>query len=280
MNNINNLTNQNTTHVDTVHSFHMVTPSPWPLFTSISLFALTVGNVLCFHGFEHFEGLVFTSFLSLFYNMKGWWNDVITEATYEGMHPTAVQRGLRIGVLLFILSEVMFFFAFFWAFFHSSLAPTIDIGNIWPPRGIIPFKYQEIPLLNTLILLGSGATVTWAHSGFLVSDPYKSYEDVVTGLWCTISLGVLFTMLQVYEYIECPYDISDSIFGTTFFLATGFHGLHVLIGTIFLSVALYRQMFNEFTAVHHINFEAAAWYWHFVDVVWLFLYISIYFWGC
>jgi cytochrome c oxidase subunit 3 len=178
-------------------------------------------------------------------------------------------------MILFIVSEVMFFAAFFWAFFHSSLAPTVEIGAVWPPKGIEVLDPWQIPFLNTVILLSSGAAVTWAHHAIILS--YR--DQAIQGLTLTILLAILFTGFQVFEYLEAPFTISDGIYGSTFFLATGFHGFHVFVGTVFLIICLIRQMKNHFTNNHHFGFEAAAWYWHFVDVVWLFLFVSIYWWG-
>lgn len=210
-------------------------------------------------------------------SMGLWWRDVIREATFEGHHTKAVKTGLRYGMLLFILSEVMFFVSIFWAFFHSSLSPVIEIGSVWPPEKMkhLVFDSTRIPLLNTLILLLSGATLTWAHHAILASNR----SNALVSLFLTIALACLFTSIQGYEYLNAPFSISDGIYGSVFYLGTGFHGFHVLIGTLFLMVCLYRLYNNHFTARSHIGFETAAWYWHFVDVVWLFLYISIYCWG-
>merc|ERR1712183_592995 len=204
-----------------------------------------------------------------------WWRDVVREATFEEQRTFSVQRGLRLGMVLFIVSEVMFFFAFFWAFFHSSLVPTFAIGGVWPPIGIESINPIGIPLTNTFLLLSSGATVTWAHHS--ITSRYK--KQAIISLLLTIGLAVVFTMLQVLEYCEAPFTLSDSVFGSCFYMATGFHGFHVFIGTIFLFIALVRLVLNHFTSTHHLGFESAAWYWHFVDVVWLFLFISIYWWG-
>jgi cytochrome c oxidase subunit 3 len=204
-----------------------------------------------------------------------WWRDVIREATFEGNHTLSVQTGLRIGMLLFIVSEIMFFFAFFWAFFHAALAPTPDIGSLWPPLGVETINAWGVPLLNTIILLTSGATVTWAHHAIVFGDR----KNAIISLILTILLAIFFTLLQIFEYIESNFSISDSVYGSTFYLATGFHGFHVLIGTIFLGVCTLRLINYHFTKEHHFGFEAAAWYWHFVDVVWLFLFITIYWWG-
>lgn len=209
------------------------------------------------------------------YGMVYWWRDVIREGTYEGHHTFAVQRGLRYGVLLFILSEVLFFAAFFWAFFHSSLSPTVDIGAVWPPKGIEVLDPWSIPFLNTLILLSSGGSVTWAHHAIVAGNRFQG----LLAFYITILLAAIFTILQGYEYMEAPFTISDGIYGSTFYMATGFHGFHVLIGTLFLGVMWCRYAFAHYGAYHHFGFEAAAWYWHMVDVIWLFLFVSVYYWG-
>ena len=174
-----------------------------------------------------------------------------------------------------MFQKLCFFQLFFWAFFHSSLAPTVELGCIWPPLGISVFSPWRVPLLNTLVLLLSGATITWAHYSILINNA----KEAILSLKITILLALFFTMLQVTEYIEATFRISDGVYGSTFFMATGFHGFHVIIGTIFISVSLYRFIQGHFTKEHHFGFEAAAWYWHFVDVVWLFLYLSMYWWG-
>jgi len=207
--------------------------------------------------------------------MYTWWRDIVREATYEGQHTNQVQIGLRSGMVLFILSEVMFFFGFFWAFFHSALAPVPEIGSLWPPLGITTIDAWGIPLLNTILLLSSGATVTWAHHAIVCGDGINAER----ALYITLILALFFTSLQGLEYLEATFTISDSVYGSTFFLATGFHGLHVIIGTIFLMVGTVRLRNHHFTKQHHFGFEAAAWYWHFVDVVWLFLFVVIYWWG-
>ena len=257
------------------HTFHLVDPSPWPLVASIGALTITNGAVLYFHSYENGGWILILGFILIIYSMIVWWRDVIREATFEGHHTNIVQKGLRYGMILFIVSEIMFFFAFFWAFFHSSLAPTVEIGSIWPPEGIQPFNPFDIPLLNTIILLTSGATVTWAHHAIVTGIRYEG----IFGLIATIILALLFTALQAFEYKEASFDISDGIYGSTFYMATGFHGFHVIVGTIFLTVCLFRLIKYHFTRKHHFGFEAAAWYWHFVDVVWLFLYVTIYWWG-
>jgi cytochrome c oxidase subunit 3 len=174
-----------------------------------------------------------------------------------------------------LVTEIMFFVAFFWAYFHSSLTPTIDIGAVWPPKGIDTFNPWEVPLLNTLILLTSGASVTWAHHALLAGQQ----SQAVRSLAMTVGLAVIFTAFQAYEYVEAPFTIADGIYGSTFYMATGFHGFHVMVGTLFLTVCLFRTMAHHFTRNHHVGFEAAAWYWHMVDVVWLFLFLCVYYWG-
>nr|YP_009108329.1 cytochrome c oxidase subunit III [Tenuibranchiurus glypticus]AIU94540.1 cytochrome c oxidase subunit 3 [Tenuibranchiurus glypticus] len=255
------------------HAFHLVDMSPWPLTGSIAAMLLTSGLIKWFHQFN--PNLLLLSFILILLTMIQWWRDVTRESTYQGLHTSTVMKGLRWGMILFILSEVLFFFSFFWAFFHSSLAPTIEIGMYWPPLGIQPFNPFQIPLLNTTILLSSGATVTWAHHAILTSNQ----TEAIQSLALTIILGIYFTSLQAYEYLEASFSIADSAYGTTFFVATGFHGLHVIIGTSFLSICFFRLSNYHFSKAHHFGFEAAAWYWHFVDVVWLFLYIFIYWWG-
>lgn len=257
------------------HPFHIVDPSPWPIFTAFNLLGLTIGLVLYMHRY-HGGFLCFAFHFVLLFLMTGlWWRDVVREATFEGHHTSYVQLGLRMGMVLFIVSEIMFFFAFFWAFFHSSLNPSVGIGCQWPPKGITTIDPWGVPLLNTFVLLSSGATVTWAHHAII----YGARKEALTGLGLTVFLGVFFTYLQFTEYLESPFSLSDSIFGTVFFMLTGFHGFHVIIGTLFLSVCLYRLYQSHFTRTHHLGFEAAAWYWHFVDVVWIFVFLLVYVWG-
>jgi len=257
------------------HPFHLVDQSPWPFVTGISALTLTTGFVMYMHCYK-FGGYFFLfGFVSLIFSVFVWWRDIIRESTFQGHHTKRVQLGLRSGMLLFILSEIMFFFAFFWAFFAASLSPNIEIGGIWPPPGIAVLNPWEIPLLNTVILLLSGATCTWAHYAIVAGHRKSS----LLGLALTIFLGCVFTGFQVLEYFEANFSISDSIYGSVFFLATGFHGAHICIGSTFLLICLFRLIKHHFTREHHFGFEAAAWYWHFVDVVWLFLFVAIYWWG-
>nr|YP_010946341.1 cytochrome c oxidase subunit III [Anaplectoidea varia]WGO57059.1 cytochrome c oxidase subunit III [Anaplectoidea varia] len=255
------------------HPYHLVEQSPWPLTGALGSMIMMIGIIKWFHQFNN--NLMFLGMIILLLTMIQWWRDIIREGTYQGLHTKFVTKGLRWGMILFIVSEIFFFISFFWAFFHSSLSPTIEIGSIWPPIGIMPFNPIQIPLLNTTILLSSGVTVTWAHHSLLENN----FNQALQALFFTILLGIYFTILQAYEYIEAPFTIADSIYGSTFFMATGFHGIHVIIGTTFLLTCFLRHYHLHFSSYHHFGFEAAAWYWHFVDVVWLFLYISVYWWG-
>nr|APX40855.1 cytochrome c oxidase subunit 3 [Longitarsus curtus] len=255
------------------HPFHLVNISPWPILSALSVMTMMMGLIKWFHLYNN--NLLFISMIIMTLIMYQWWRDIIRESTFQGMHTLKVTKGLRWGMILFITSEVFFFISFFWTFFHSSLSPSIEIGLEWPPKGILTFNPIEIPLLNTLILLTSGLTVTWAHHSIMENNYFQTLQSLIF----TVMLGMYFSILQGYEYMEAPFTISDSIYGSSFFMTTGFHGLHVLIGTSFLLICLMRQYLNHYSNTHHFGFEAAAWYWHFVDVIWLFLYISIYWWG-
>nr|YP_009555376.1 cytochrome c oxidase subunit III [Triodia sylvina]AZU95913.1 cytochrome c oxidase subunit III [Triodia sylvina] len=255
------------------HPYHLVNFSPWPLTGAIGVLILVSGMIKWFHQFN--MSLLLLGYLIIILTMYQWWRDICRESTFQGNHTILVSKGLRWGMILFIISEIFFFLSFFWAFFHSSLSPNIEIGMMWPPLSIISFNPFQIPLLNTIILLTSGITITWAHHALMENN----FTQTTQGLFFTVSLGIYFTLLQAYEYYEAPFTIANSIYGSTFFMATGFHGLHVIIGTIFLLICLLRHINNHFSMTHHFGFEAAAWYWHFVDVVWLFLYISLYWWG-
>nr|UPL65252.1 cytochrome c oxidase subunit III [Physopelta sp.] len=255
------------------HPYHLVDYSPWPITGAIGAMTLTSGMVLWFHKDEMY--LFYIGMMINLMTMYQWWRDIVRESTFQGMHTEKVVKGMKMGMILFIISEVLFFISFFWSFFHSSLAPTIELGMNWPPKGLSVFNPMEIPLLNTMILLSSGITVTWAHHSLM----NNMHKQTIMALTMTVMLGLLFTMLQAYEYLEAKFCISDSVYGSSFFMTTGFHGIHVIIGTTFLMVCLMRQMMFHFSKNHHLGFETAAWYWHFVDVVWLFLYMSIYWWG-
>jgi cytochrome c oxidase subunit 3 len=266
------------------HDYHLVEPSPWPAVGSVSAFIMAVGAITWMH--KSFPGAVYVLLagtLGVLFTMAGWWRDVIREAEGGAYHTRVVQISHRYGMILFIASEVMFFVAWFWAYFDVALFPTDVrqvlrdefVGGQWPPKGIETFDPWHLPLLNTLILLTSGTTVTWAHHALLENDR----QGLKLGLLCTIVLGVCFTCVQAYEYSHAAFHYAGNIYGATFFMATGFHGFHVLVGSIFLIVCLFRALAGQFKPDQHLGFEFAAWYWHFVDVVWLFLFACIYVWG-
>jgi cytochrome c oxidase subunit 3 len=296
------------------HDYHLVNPSPWPVVGSIAAAALTIGLIVWMRSMGGGAGLfglkgpwLFSiGVVLMLFTMFMWWRDVIAEA-HGGDHTPVVQLHLRYGMILFIASEVMFFVAWFWAYFDVALFPggvapipihgpdgsvtpseTTTIGLVdrnaltgghWPPKPSEAFKSTfdpwSLPLVNTLILLLSGTTVTWAHHALLENNR----RGLIWGLVCTVVLGILFTLCQAYEYGHAAFNYKDHIYGATFFMATGFHGAHVIIGTLFLTVCLLRALKGHFSPQQHFGFEAAAWYWHFVDVVWLFLFACIYVWG-
>ena len=258
------------------HDYHILPPSIWPLIGAVSGGTMAAGGIMWMHSVLYGGWVFVLGVLGVLFTMFSWWSDVIKEA-HAGDHTPVVALHLRYGMILFIASEVMFFVGWFWAWFDFSLFPAkIDaIGGVWPPKSIEVLDPFAFPLLNTLILLCSGTTVTWAHHALIHGDR----EGLKKGLWCTILLGALFSSIQAYEYAHAPFAFKGLNYGAAFFMATGFHGFHVLIGTIFLTVCLIRAYKGDFTPKQHFGFEAAAWYWHFVDVVWLFLFISIYVWG-
>jgi len=263
------------------HDYHIIDPSPWPLIGSIGALIMAFGAVFWMKDMWSIW-VMLIGLLIVLYTMFGWWSDVIKES-HQGDHTPVVQLHLRYGMILFIASEVMFFVAWFWAFFDASLFADEAIqfsrvehtGGVWPPADLTVLDPWHLPLFNTVILLLSGTTVTWAHHALLHNDR----DSLKLGLICTVVLGVIFSAVQVYEYVEAPFGFADSIYGATFFMATGFHGFHVFVGTIFLLVCLIRAYKGQMSPEKHFGFEAAAWYWHFVDVVWLFLFAAIYVWG-
>jgi len=264
----------------TDHDYHIIPPSPWPFIGSVAALVLAIGTVVWFHGGTWIFFAL--GMLGVLYTMVMWWRDVIRESM-AGDHTPVVSLHLRYGMILFIASEVMFFVAWFWAYFDAGFFPGPAeqpmraelFGGVWPPQGIETFDPWHLPLLNTVILLTSGTTVTWAHHAMIHGDR----EGVKQGLALTVALGVLFSIVQIYEYSHAHFDFSGHIYGATFYMATGFHGFHVFVGTIFLAVCLFRVLQGQMTPKKHFGFEAAAWYWHFVDVVWLFLFVAIYVWG-
>jgi cytochrome c oxidase subunit 3 len=262
------------------HPYHLVSPSIWPLASSFAAGLLALGTVLFMHDVQwkwiHFgvKGTIL-GFLCVLAVMWFWWRDVIKEAVVEKAHSAETKVGFRYGMALFIASEAMFFVAFFWAFFNAALMPTAAIGHVWPPANITVFDPFHLPFLMTLVLLLSGCSCTWAHYEILNNNQ----KEATKALAITVGLGVIFTFLQAYEYSHASFGFKDGIYSSVFYMATGFHGFHVLIGTIFLAVCLFRNMKGHFTRESHFGFEAAAWYWHFVDIVWLFLFVAVYWWG-
>jgi cytochrome c oxidase subunit 3 len=256
-------------HAKPHHDYHLVDPSPWPFVGSLGAFLMTGGMVMNFYGKGPWVSIL--GLAIVLYTMIVWWRDVIAESK-GSFHTPVVQLGLRYGMVMFIASEVMFFVAWFWAYFHNFFDPPAQIGGVWPPQGIETFNPWQVPLINTLVLLTSGTTVTWAHHAIQTGDR----KGVIQGLTITVILGLCFSALQALEYSHAAFAFAGNIYGATFFMATGFHGFHVIIGTIFLLVCLLRARAGDFTPAKHFGFEAAAWYWHFVDVVWLFLFLCIY----
>lgn len=275
------------------HDYHLVDPSPWPALGGLGAFIMAIGGIAYMRYLNgdalNIFGMSLANFWILLiglaivtYTMYAWWKDTVKEA-HAGDHTKVVSLHLRYGMIMFIASEVMFFVAWFWAFFDASLYPGEPIqvlrneytGGQWPPKGLEVFDPLHLPLYNTVILLLSGTTVTWAHHALLHNDR----QGLIWGLVLTCALGALFSCVQAYEYAVAPFSFSESLYGATFFMATGFHGFHVLVGTIFLLVCLFRALKGHFTPQQHFGFEAAAWYWHFVDVVWLFLFFCVYVWA-
>ena len=270
------------------HPYHLVNPSPWPFISSLAGGLLAVGLIFWFHDVELLStklGWAYTipGLMAVLACMFFWWKDVLHESMVENVHNHTTEHGMKLGMALFICSEFMFFVAFFWAFFDASLmvgqenTPTkLEFtGGQWPPVGVEVFHAFDLPFLMTMILLLSGCTVTWAHAAIL--DDKK--DDTKTALWLTVGLAVVFLCFQVYEYGHAKYGFDDHIYASTFYMATGFHGFHVFVGMVFLAVCAFRALKHHFTPEKHFGFEAAAWYWHFVDVVWLFLFVAVYFWG-
>ncbi len=257
--------------------YHLVDPSFWPITGALGG-GLTLGGVVLISHYGSWSVFI-AGIVIVLATMFLWWRDVLKESRTAGLHSPVVRLGLRYGMMFFITSEVMFFVAFFWAFFHFALYPEHVLGTatpMWPPAGIETFDPFRLPFLNTMILLLSGTTVTWAHHSLLVNDR----RGLVNGLATTVVLGLCFTACQAWEYSDAPFHFSGGgIYPSVFFLATGFHGFHVIVGTIFLFVCFLRARAGGFTPSRHFGFEAAAWYWHFVDAVWLFLFICVYWWG-
>ena len=258
------------------HLFHLVDPSPWPLLSAVALFNLVVSFVGYIHSYDGFvEDFVF-HFFNLALVAALWWRDVIREATHGGHHTRPVREGLKMGFVLFLVSEGMLFFSLFWTFFYLSVHPGYALGTLWSAHLLSEVAPADtVPLVNTYLLLWSGVTLTYSHYRLLGGDPVGA----MNGLVCTLGLGFVFLALQGVEYRNNKFDISDGVFGSTFYLLTGFHGLHVIIGWVFLAVAAARLDAGHLDRTRHLGYEMAIWYWHFVDVVWLFLFFSVYVWG-
>jgi len=293
------------TFKNTRHPYHILVSSPWPFIVSMQVFVLLIGFALYMHNFSLGGFTAILGLVSVICSLYCWWCDIVLESTHWRQHTTYIQKGLRYGMLLFILSEIMFFFSFFWAFFHSSISPSIQIGGIWPPLGVHTLDPWGLPLFNTILLLSSGIFATYAHHTIkdfaingsagaslvdlvhmstedinnFIKQHSKSYAQIGFSLCCAIALGVCFTFVQLYEYKHASFTISDSIYGAIFYMATGFHGLHVLIGTIFLIVITLRFYNHHFLGRFFFGVDAGVWYWHFVDVIWILLFICIYWWG-
>lgn len=290
---------------NTRHPYHILASSPWPFVVSLQLFVLLIGFALYMHNFSLGGFTALVGLVSVIFSLYCWWCDIILESTHWRQHTSYIQKGLRYGMLLFILSEVMFFFSFFWAFFHSSISPTIQIGGIWPPLGIRTLNPWGLPLFNTILLLSSGIFATYAHhtikdfalngaSGVSLQelitmstadiDAYtkkhsRIYARIGYSLCLAICFGLFFSGVQLYEYKHATFTISDSVYGAIFYMATGFHGLHVLIGTIFLIVITIRFYNHDFFGRFFFGVDAGVWYWHFVDVIRILLFVCIYWWG-
>lgn len=254
------------------HPFHLVTNRPWPLILSFNLINLLNRIIILFY----FNNIIILllSIPPTLLTLYQWWRDIIRERTFQGIHTFYVLNLIKFGIILFIISELIFFISFFWTFFHRSISPNIDTGNIWPPKNIYPLNPYNIPLLNSIILISSGFTITWCHNSILKNNLSESKIS----LTLTICLGIYFSLLQIFEYYQTNFCYNDRIYRSIFFLTTGFHGTHVNIGITFLTICLIRLLLNHYSKIHHFNFESAAWYWHFVDIIWLFVYSSIYWW--
>ncbi|HCR85911.1 MAG TPA: cytochrome c oxidase subunit 3 [Alphaproteobacteria bacterium] len=282
--------NHDNHHHEKNHPYHIIELSPYPILTSFSLLVLAIGAVLTMHEIHHAQRLLGLGFAAVIACAFFWWRKVIREGAVEKEHTIEVQRGLRMGMALFICSEVMFFVAFFWSYFDSffkavwfqlqqfdfdNLAYFSDKTHVWPPEGIKTFDAWDLPFMNTLILLLSGTTVTWAHHALLHGDR----RGLKQGLGLTVFLGVMFTICQAYEYSHAAFSFDQNNYSSNFYMATGFHGFHVIVGTIFLAICWIRSLKGQLTPENHLGFEFAAWYWHFVDVVWLFLFVAVYWFG-
>lgn len=257
------------------HLFHIVDESPWPITMAFSIFIMFVGFVMYVHLHMHGGFLFLLGLLLVIYTSINWWRDVIREATFLGHHTSVVRKMMKAGMKLFIVTEVMFFFGFFWAFFHSSLAPAIWIGGIWPPEGFHAPTHKGIAVINTGLLIASAVCITLAHRAIRRN---KTREARV-GFGMTLMYAFTFLGFQAYEYRNLGFTIADGVYGSTFYMITGLHCFHVIAGTIFIIVCYLRFEKRHFSRKHHLGMLFAVWYWHFVDIVWIGLFFSVYWWG-
>nr|ADA62256.1 cytochrome oxidase subunit 3 [Mengenilla australiensis] len=253
--------------------FYIISHSPWPIILSLNLINMFM-NMINWLNMKN-KSLMIISFLMLFIISLLWWRDIIRESSLLGFHTFKIYTMLKWSMILFIISELLLFISFFWNFFHNSIIPNYNLMNFWPPKSIYTFNYLEIPLLNTMILLISSIFITWSHYALI----NQKHKNMMISLIITIILGIYFICLQIFEYYHAKFNFFDSIYSSSFFIATGFHGIHVIIGSLFLLSISIRQMIFFMSSSHHFNFEGASWYWHFVDLIWLFLFISIYWWS-
>ena len=264
----------NNSNTFALHPFHIVALSPWPILISISIFGMLASAAMWFNSLNGAGLGLLIGLTSVIVMMINWFGDITGESALIGLHTKIVAKAHVMGMGLFISTEAMFFFSIFWAFFHSALAPTVELGSEWPPAGIDAVNPLIIPLLNTGLLMSSGATVTYAHHSFFTGNR----SAAIGGMILTLILAVVFTALQGYEYGVSEFTIADGAFGSCFYFSTGFHGMHVIVGTLMLAVAFARLLVYSVTREHHVGVEAGILYWHFVDVVWIFLYIFVYGW--
>nr|YP_009714564.1 cytochrome c oxidase subunit III [Bombus waltoni]QGK86771.1 cytochrome c oxidase subunit 3 [Bombus waltoni] len=250
--------------------FHMVTLSPWPIIVSFNLMNIMLGLI----SWIYMKNILIINFNIIIFSSSSllWFRDIVRESTFQGMHSQIIVKMLKFSMIMFIISELFLFISFFWAFFHNSISPPIEFNLIWPPKMIKTFNPFEIPLLNSIILIMSGFTVTLSHY-YILNNKFKS---TIYMLICTIILGLFFSLMQLFEYYNSSFCINDSFYGSIFFLSTGFHGMHVIMGTLMLLYSLIRMINKHFSSIHHVNFEFSIWYWHFVDVIWLFIYMFYY----
>lgn len=254
--------------------FHLVKPSPWPIYLVWSIFGFLFNLMIVLHGYTG-PKILLVNVITLIYIGLLWSRDIISESVYLGDHTLKVNEGLNIGFIIFLITELMWFVGVFWAYFYSALTPSVEIGEIWPPIGIIAIKATDLPLFNTLLLLISGSTITYSHHALISRDR----KNALIGLFLTIVLGVLFIVCQYCEYYYCSYTLADSVYGSVFFMLTGLHGLHLITGTSFLCFNFYRLAKNQFTSDKHVGLNTSILLWHFLDVAWLFVYIVCYYWG-